>query len=195
MDLSNPVLSGLIRKRQELAAELDATQATLRRVVASLDAIDATIRLSSPDLDLDAARVRPARRVDNPQHETTRQVLGVLREADGALSYRDIALRMMHAAGANVGNAGQVGVMRRRAAACVRRLVRQGTAVEGETARGVLQWKLSSSLRSTLVFHLFRAYDSQWAAGFLLEGNRAGRRIADQVWIRWPYQEAFASPS
>ena len=58
MDLSNPVLSGLIRKRQELAADLDAAQATLRRVVASLDAMDATIRLFSPDLDLDAARVR-----------------------------------------------------------------------------------------------------------------------------------------
>jgi len=134
MDLSNPVLSGLIRKRQELATDLDATQATLRRVVASLDALDATIRLFSPDLDFDVARVRPARQVRNPQHETTRQVLGVLREATGPLSYRDVALAMMRAAGGNVRDAGQVEVMRRRVAACVRRLVRQGAVVEGEAA-------------------------------------------------------------
>lgn len=38
MDLSNPVFSGLIRKRQELASDLDAAQAALRRVVASLNA-------------------------------------------------------------------------------------------------------------------------------------------------------------
>ena len=67
MELSNPVLSGLIRKRQELAEDLEDAQATLRRVVASLDAMDATIRLFSPDLDLSTARVRPARQVANPQ--------------------------------------------------------------------------------------------------------------------------------
>ena len=144
MDLSNPVLSGLIRKRQELAADLDAAQATLRRVVASLDAMDATIRLFSPDLDLDAARVRPARQTRNPQHETTRLVLGILRDAAGPLSYRDVALAMMRAAGANLSDRELVEVMRRRAAACVRRLVRQGAVVEGEATGGVLRWGLSS---------------------------------------------------
>jgi len=144
MDLSNPVLSGLIRKRQELAADFDTAQAHLARVVASLDALDATIRLFSPNLDLDAARVRPARQVRNPQHETTRQVLGVLREAAGPLSYRDTALAMMQAAGGNVGDAGQVEVMRRRVAACLRRLVRQGTVVEGLAVGGVLRWSVTN---------------------------------------------------
>lgn len=80
-DLSNPVLSGLIRKRQEFASDLDAVRAALRRMVASLDALDTTIRLFSPDLDLDALRVRSARQVRNPQHETTRLVLGILCKA------------------------------------------------------------------------------------------------------------------
>ena len=149
MDLSNPVLSGLIRKRQELAGDLDAAQTQLRRVVASLDAMDATIRLFSPDLDLDAARVRPARQVRNPQHETTRPVLGVLREAAGPLSYRNVALAIMRTAGGNVGDAGQVEVMRRRVAACVRRLVRQGAVVESEEMGGVLRWGLPFKVTRT----------------------------------------------
>ena len=143
MELSNPVLSGLIRKRQELAEDLEDAQATLRRVVASLDAMDATIRLFAPDLDLDTARVRPARQVANPQQETTRHVLGILREAEGPLSYREIALRMMGVLGVTVTDGALVETMRRRVGTCVRRLVMRGVVVEGEAVGGVLRWRLT----------------------------------------------------
>lgn len=143
MELSNPVLSGLIRKRQELAESLEDAQATLRRVVASLDAMDATIRLFSPDLDLETARVRPARQVANPQQETTRHVLGILREAEGALSYREIALRMMQGLGVTVTDTALVETMRRRVATCMRRLVQRGVAAEGEAVSGVLRWAIA----------------------------------------------------
>ncbi len=143
MDLSNPVLSGLIRKRQELAADLDAAQATLGRVVASLDALDATIRLFSPDLDLDAARVRSARRVGEPKHETTRQVLRVMREAGEAMSHRDISVAIMRSEGRGVEDRKAVEIMCRRVSDCVRRLVRQRIVVTGEATGGVLRWAMA----------------------------------------------------
>lgn len=46
---------------------------------------------------------------------------------------------MMQATGANLSDRELVEVMRRRAVACVRRLVRQGAVVEEEAARGMLQ--------------------------------------------------------
>jgi len=145
MDLSNPVLSGLIRKRQELAGDLDAAQAQLRRVVASLDAMDATIRLFSPDLDLNAARVRPARRVGEPKHETTRQVLRIMREAGKAMSHRDITVAIMLAEGRSIQDHKGVEVMRRRVSDCVRRLVKQRVVEAGEAAGGVSRWAMKSA--------------------------------------------------
>ena len=47
-------------------------------------------------------RVSPARQVRNPQHETTRQVLTMLREGGGPLSYYDVDLALMQPAGANL---------------------------------------------------------------------------------------------
>jgi hypothetical protein len=59
MDTSNPVFSGLIRKRQEISAELDAAQFHVRQLVIGIDALDATLRLFKPDVDLDVVWVRP----------------------------------------------------------------------------------------------------------------------------------------
>ncbi|MGI4977972.1 MAG: hypothetical protein ACRYG6_13615 [Janthinobacterium lividum] len=144
MELSNPVLSGLIRKRQELADELEDAQAVLRRVVASLDAMDATIRLFSPDLDLETARVRPARQVANPQQETTRHVLGILRNAEEPLTYGEIALRMMQLLGVTVTDRALVEIMRRRVGTCVRRLVGRRVVAESGVKDAVACWALTA---------------------------------------------------
>lgn len=72
MVLSNPVLSGLVRERQEIVTSLEAVQAELRTLTGSLDAIDATIRLFDPAIDLDVVHVRPARRHNMPHGETSR---------------------------------------------------------------------------------------------------------------------------
>ncbi len=62
MDTSNPVLSGLIRKRQETVSDLDAAQSRLRQLILDIDAVDATIRLFQSDIDLAVVKVRPTPR-------------------------------------------------------------------------------------------------------------------------------------
>ena len=44
-DPSHPVLSGLIRKRQEVVAELKDVEMQLNALLVDVDALDATIRL------------------------------------------------------------------------------------------------------------------------------------------------------
>jgi len=46
------VLSGLIRKRAEIARQLEAAQMQARQLIINLDSLDATIRLFAPDIDL-----------------------------------------------------------------------------------------------------------------------------------------------
>lgn len=45
MEISSPVLSDSIRKRQEVAAGLDVAQSRLRQLILDIAALDATIRL------------------------------------------------------------------------------------------------------------------------------------------------------
>ena len=143
MELSNPVLSGLIRKRQELMVQLGAAQAQGRQIAASVEALDATIRLFNPTINLELARVRTVRVPGSPSREMARQVLGAMREADGPVSYSDVALAVMRVSGANLEDRVLVEVIRRRVAACIRRLVSQGAAAPGSPMHGVLRWAIA----------------------------------------------------
>ena len=53
------VLSGLIRKRAEIAGELEAAQARVRHLIIDVDNVDATIRLFAPDIDLAEIKPKP----------------------------------------------------------------------------------------------------------------------------------------
>jgi len=98
MDTSSPVLSGLIRKRQEIAADLDAAQSRVRQLILDIDAVDATIQLFQPDIDLDVVKVRPTpRRHEAHRGDTSRLILSLLREVGEPLSHREITQRVMTA--------------------------------------------------------------------------------------------------
>jgi hypothetical protein len=63
------VLIGLLRKRQSIADDLEATQNRMRRLVQDIDAVDATIRLFQPDLQIGIVRIRPT----TPAHRLPRR--------------------------------------------------------------------------------------------------------------------------
>ena len=51
------VLSGLIRKRAEITAEVEGLQMRLRQLIMDADNLDGAIRIFKPDMDL--AEIRP----------------------------------------------------------------------------------------------------------------------------------------
>lgn len=56
--------TALIAKRAELAGQLQAAQAEVRRLVIDLDSADSTLRIFKPEIDLDEIRPKPLR----PRH-------------------------------------------------------------------------------------------------------------------------------
>ncbi len=97
------VLSGLIRKRAEVAGELEAAQNRVRQLIIDIDNVDATIRLFQPDIDLAKIRPKPL----PPRHaafkgEISRLIMSVLRETGLTLTTKDIALRVMADRGLNL---------------------------------------------------------------------------------------------
>jgi hypothetical protein len=121
------VLSGLTRKRAEIAGQIEHTQATLRKLVIDLDAIDAAIRIFDPEADIGAIKAKTY----PPRHaafrgEMMRHVMGCLRMATEPLTSRDIATVVMKARGLNPEDAELLVTIRERVGACMWKLKQAG---------------------------------------------------------------------
>ena len=144
MDTSSPVLSGLIRKRQEVVAEMDAAQSRVRQLILDIDALDATLRLFQPGIDLDVVKVRPTpRRHEAHRGDTSRLVASLLREAGEALSHREITVRVMQARGLNLADRALCQTLRDRVGASLRGMRQRGRLVSGEGKGPGVRWGLA----------------------------------------------------
>jgi len=138
------VLSGLIRKRAEIAGELEAAQNRVRQLIMDIDSVDATIRLFAPDIDLAEIRPKPL----PPRHaawkgEISRPIMNVLRETGMALTTKDIALRVMTERGLNVGDQGLTRTVHKRVGAALRHLRARGTLRSGFGKGSGVTWSLT----------------------------------------------------
>ncbi len=139
------VLSGLIRKRSEIAGQIEHTQIALRQLVADLDSIDAAIKLFDPSADIPAIKPRQY----PPRHaafrgEMMRHVMGCLRLADSKpVTTRDIALVVMKARGLNPEDQALLVTIRKRVGACMWKLKQQGAVKEVAGVGDLKEWLLS----------------------------------------------------
>lgn len=130
MDTSNPVLHGLLRKRQEIADKLEITQSQVRQLILDIDALDSTIRLFHPDVEIGLVRIKPVpRRHAALRHESSRIIFGVLREAPGPMTTREIVRAVMEARGMNTADHAMVQTMVLRMASTLRKLKNRGKLV------------------------------------------------------------------
>ena len=127
MDTSNPVLHGLLRKRQEIADKLEVAQAQVRQLILDIDAVDSTIRLFHPDVEIGVVRIKPvARRHAALRHESSCIIFGVLREAPGPMTTREIVRAVMETRGMNTADHAMVQTMVLRMASTLRKLKNRG---------------------------------------------------------------------
>jgi hypothetical protein len=91
------VLPGLVRKRAELAGDIERTQMDLKRMIRDLESLDATIRLFDADYQVEAIKPKTFRPPEDwaKRGEMTRIILDVLRQAAEPLTTRDIAFQLM----------------------------------------------------------------------------------------------------
>jgi hypothetical protein len=131
----------LIRKRQEIATEIDTAQVHLRGLVADIDALDATIRLFSPGLAIESVHVRPTpRRHAAKTGDNAKLILSLLREADGPLSHRELTVKIMEHRGLSLADRLMYGAMRNRVGASLRGLRARGVLASGTGPSGRMKW-------------------------------------------------------
>jgi hypothetical protein len=91
------VITALVKRRAELAGQIEATHEALRKMVMDLENLDSTIQQFDPNYQVEAIRpkaFRPPKDWSN-RGEMTRIILSVLRQAAEPLTTRDIALQLL----------------------------------------------------------------------------------------------------
>lgn len=95
--MTDYVLTGLVKRRAELAGQIESTHDKLRQLVADLENLDATILQFDPKHSVEAIKpkaFRPPKDWAN-RGEMSRFVLSLLRQAAEPMTTRDLALEML----------------------------------------------------------------------------------------------------
>ena len=137
------VVTALIRKRGEIAGQIEHTQTQLRQLVIDLDNLDATLRLFKPDIDLEEIRPKPL----PPRHhafkgEVSRIVFAVLRQSNRPLTAQEIARHVMAGRGLNTADKRLVRVIGKRVGACLRHHRNRGLVRSEKGPRQRLVWEI-----------------------------------------------------
>jgi hypothetical protein len=138
------VLSGLARKRAELAGEADALRARLVQVGTDLGHLDAAIRLFDPDYDL--ASIRPKRLRDPDMArpgEMSRFVLDVLRGVAEPMPTPDIAARLIVERGLDSADRKLARTLTKRVCTALRHQERRGTVQSRQGPGRVTLWAVA----------------------------------------------------
>jgi hypothetical protein len=139
------VLTGLVRKRSELAGAIENVQADLHRMIGELEHLDATIRLFDADYQVEAIKPKTFRPPDNwsKRGEMTRIILDVLRQAAEPLTTRDIAYQLMRERALDTADLNLLRLMTKRCGVALRGQRNKGVVASSEGPGQVLIWQIA----------------------------------------------------
>lgn len=136
-------ISGLLRKRSELAGEIEAAQDRLRQLLIDLDSIDHTIRIFDPGIDLEDVRPKPMPpRQGAAQGEMTRIILATLRQHE-RMTAPEIAVHVMAARGMNTSDQGMRKTVTKRVMSILRHHRARGVLKSEHGPDGLLVWSVA----------------------------------------------------
>lgn len=141
------VIAGLIRKRAELAGQIEHDQTVLRQHIIDLDNLDATLRLFVPDIDLEDIKPKPLPpRNAAFKGEVSRIVFAALR-ANGPMTSQQLAQYVMADRGLNTADKRLVMTIGKRVGACLRHHRRKGLIASVTKFGSQLVWEISYHTR------------------------------------------------
>jgi hypothetical protein len=139
------VVSGLVKRRAQLAGDIEKAHEALRRMVLDLENLDATILQFEPDFKVEAIKpkaFRPPKDWSN-RGQMTRICLSILRQATEPLTCRDVALQLLTERALNREDQRLLRLMTKRVGVALR-LQKQKGVVESEQGPGqYILWQLT----------------------------------------------------
>lgn len=124
-------VSGLLRKRSEIAGKIEHVHAELNGLIADLDYIDNAIRIIDPSIDATLTKTKPyPPRMGAFRGEMQRFVLAHLRNATEPASSLEITYAVMKGRSLDTNDVRAVQVIRKRVGACLYKLKTKGVVQE-----------------------------------------------------------------
>jgi|ERR1700722_18181754 len=144
MSKNEHVLSGLIRKRKEIAGVIEDAQLKLRQAIIDLDNLDCAIRLFNPEIDLEEIRPSPL----PPRHsaykgEMGRLILNAVRDSGRAMTSKELVFHVMAERGLNVHDKRLVRLLTKRVGACLKHYKHKGTLRSSKGPGSYLLWEIT----------------------------------------------------
>ena len=138
------IINGLVKKRAEIAGQLEDAQMRVRQFIIDIDNVDNVLRQFQPDIALDEIRPKPV----PPRHtafhgEIAKVILNTLRETGLALTTKDIMFRVMTERGLNVADPRLSETVHKRVGASLRHLRAKGHVTSAAGAGSNIRWMLA----------------------------------------------------
>lgn len=139
-------VQGLIRKRAEMAGQVQAKQAELGALIAGLQHIDAAIRIFKPEIKLEDLPEKVAPSAFTAfRGEFQRFLLDQLRRSNHPLSTFDLAERVMEQRGLDPKDKIALSLIRKRTGYALAKLRKQSKVTSRQTHRSApLEWELAA---------------------------------------------------
>lgn len=138
------VISALVRKRAEMACEIEETHKRLSGLISDLEKLDATILMFDANYRIEGIRPKAFRPPSDWSNkgEMTRTVRKILRLATEPLTTRDIALQLMSERAVDTGDQKLLRLMAKRVGCAVRRMRETGEADSTQGPGQYVLWSL-----------------------------------------------------
>ena len=143
--MANLTVSGLIRKRSEIAGRIQALHEEAGRLIAALDHIDCTLRLFDPEIDFEAI---PVKQLPPPnaafRGEFQRSLLEMLRGNQRWQTTDELAVKVMVQRRMNEADRALRVLTRKRVGHALKRLQGKGVVASRRMGKGaLLSWKIT----------------------------------------------------
>jgi hypothetical protein len=140
-------LSGLLRKRAEMAGQAEATRAQLGEQLSALDHLDAVIRIFKPDIDLEDLPERPVPpALSGTRGDLQRFLIDQMRRANQPLNTFELAEAVMRERGLDPADLAVRKLLRHRTGYALAKLRRKGKVTSSRAHRSApLEWELARS--------------------------------------------------
>lgn len=143
--MTDYMITGLVKRRGELAGEIAATHENLSQLVKDLAAIDDALRVVAPDMQVEAIRPKMFRPPQDwaSRGQMSRLVLTILRQSHDKLTTREIAAQMILERALDTDDQKLLGLMTKRVGAALRHQRDKGRAECHDGPGNYLLWGLA----------------------------------------------------
>ena len=143
--MTDYMVTGLVKRRAELAGEIQHTHEHLGQLVKDLAALDDALRVVAPDMQVEAIRPKMFRPPEDwaSRGQMSRLVLTILRQSHDQLTTREIAAQMILERALNVDDHKLFNLMMKRVGAALRHQRDKGLVVSSDGPGNYLLWTVA----------------------------------------------------